>query len=61
MYVEHQTKRGTQGLVRHWKKLPRGGCSASGDIQGQTGRTFEQPDLAVGDPVHQQGVGLDDL
>ena len=29
-----------------------------GDIQGQAGRGSEQPDLAVGVPVHCRGIGL---
>jgi len=32
-----------------------------GDIQGQAGQGFEQPDQAVGVPVRCWGVGLDDL
>ena len=37
-----------------------GGCPTPGDTQGQAGWGAEQPDLAVGDPVHCRGVGLDD-
>jgi len=38
-----------------------GGCSIPGDIQGQAGQGSEQPDLAVGVPVHCRGVGSDYL
>ena len=38
-----------------------GGCLVLGDIQGQAGPDSWQPDLAVGVPVHCQGVGRDDL
>jgi len=30
----------------------------AGDIQDQAGQGSEQPDLAVGVPVHCRGVGL---
>ena len=32
-----------------------------GDIQSQAAWGSEQPGLAVGDPVHCRGVGIDDL
>jgi len=35
-------------------------CPIPGDIQCQAGQSSEQPDLAVGVPVHCR-VGLDDL
>ena len=35
-----------------------GGCPIPGSIQGQAGCGSEQPDLAVGVPVHYKGVGL---
>ena len=38
-----------------------GGSPVPGGIQGQAGPSSEQPDLAVGVPVHCRGVGLDDL
>jgi len=38
-----------------------GGCPVPGDIQGQTGWGSEQPDVAVGDPVHCRRVGPDGL
>ena len=38
-----------------------GGCPVLGDIQGQAGQDFEQPDLATDVPVRSRGVGLDDL
>ena len=38
-----------------------GGSPVPGDIQGQAGPGFEQPDLAVGVPVHCRGVGLEHL
>ena len=38
-----------------------GGCSIPGDIQGQAGWGSEQPDPAIGVPVHCRVVGLDDL
>lgn len=31
------------------------------DIKGQAGQVSEQPDLAVGVPLHCRGVGRDDL
>ena len=38
----------------------RGGeCPLPGDTQGQPGRGSEQPDQAVGVPVHCKGVGKD--
>ena len=40
----------------------RGGrCAIPGNIQGQAGRGFEQPDLVEDVPAHCRGVGLDDL
>ena len=39
----------------------RGGCPIPGDVQCQAGWGSEQPDLAVGVPVHCRGVGLDGL
>ena len=33
-----------------------GGCPISGDVQGQPGAGTEQPDRAVGTPVHCRGV-----
>ena len=44
----------TVKLGKHWNQLPR-------DIQGQAGWDSEQPDVAVGVPVHSRGVGPDDL
>jgi len=38
-----------------------GGSSVPGDIQGQAEQGSEQPDIAVGVPVHCRGVGLDGL
>ena len=38
-----------------------GGCPISGDIQVQAGWGSEQPDVAVGVPVHCRGVGLGDI
>ena len=38
-----------------------GGCPIPVDTQGQAGRGSEQPDVAVGVPVHYWEVGLDDL
>ena len=38
-----------------------GGCPMHGDIQGQAGWGSEQPDVAVGIPVHCRGVGLGGL
>ena len=38
-----------------------GGSSDPGDIHSHAGWGFEQPDLAVGVPVHCRGFGLDDL
>ena len=40
----------------------RGGrCPIPGNIQGQVGRGFEQPDRVEDVPAHCRGVGLDDL
>jgi len=44
---------GTDCPERWWVPCP-------GGIQDQTGQSCEQPDLAVGIPVHCSGVGLDD-
>ena len=44
---------GTGCPERGWIPIP-------GDIQGQAGQA-EQPDLAVGVPVHCKGVGPDGL
>ena len=38
-----------------------GGCPIPGDTQGQAGWGSEQPDVAVGVPVHCREVGLDVL
>ena len=38
-----------------------GGFSILGDTQGQAGWGFEQPDVAIGVPVHCRGVGLHGL
>jgi len=38
-----------------------GGWPIPGDIQYQAGLGSEQPDLAVGVPVHCSGIGLDNL
>ena len=38
-----------------------GGSLIPGDAQGQAGQGSEQPDLAVGVPVHCRGVGVDQL
>jgi len=50
-------------VVRHWKQNAQrgGGCPIYRDIQGQVGLVSEQPDLAVGVPVHCRGFGLDGL
>jgi len=37
------------------------GCPIPGHSQGQAGRGSEQPDQAVGVPVHCRGVGLDNF
>lgn len=48
--------------MTHWNGLLRGvGCPVPGDMQGQTGQGFEQPDGAGGDSVHCRGVTLDVL
>ena len=41
--------------------LRGGGCPVPGDVQGQAGQGSEQPDLAVGVPVHSMRVGPDGL
>lgn len=42
--------------------VQRGGwCSIPGDIQGQAELDSEQPDLAMGIPVHGRGVDPDDF
>ena len=38
-----------------------GGCRVPGDNQGQAGWVSKQPDVAIDNPVHCRGVGLDDL
>ena len=38
-----------------------GECPIPGGLQGQAGQGSEQPDLAVGAPVHCRGVGLNDI
>lgn len=38
-----------------------GKCPTPGNIQGQGGLSFEQPDVAEDSPVQCGGVGLDDL
>ena len=38
-----------------------GGSSIPGDNQSQVGQGSEQPDLAVGAPVHCRAVGVDVL
>ena len=52
-------------VVRHWSRLITevvNALSLEGlDLQGQGERGSEQPDLAVGVPVHCRGIGLDDL
>ena len=37
------------------------GCPIPGNIQGQVGWGFEQPDLVEDVPAHSRRVGLDDL
>jgi len=37
------------------------GCLSPGDVQGQGGLSFEQPDLVEGVPAHDKRVGLDEL
>ena len=36
-------------------------CPIIGNVQGQVGWGFEQPDLVKNVPVHGREVGLDDL
>lgn len=51
-------------VVKHSNRLPREGGSVSltpGDLQGLAGRGSEQPNLAIGVPVHRGRVGLDVL
>jgi len=49
-------------LLKHWNTSQRaqrgGGYPVPGAIQGQARRGSEQPDLAVGVPVHCRGIGL---
>jgi len=45
-----------QVAQRRWWKSWR-----PGDIKGWNGLSSEQPDLAVGVPVHCRGAGPDDL
>jgi len=42
----------TQGVMRHWNRLP-----IPGGIQSQVGWSPGQPDLVVGSPVHDRGIG----
>ena len=44
-----------------WDAQRGGGCPIPGDTQEQAGWGSEQPDVAVGVPVHRRGVGLGDL
>lgn len=51
-------------VVKHSNRLPREGGSVSltpGDLQGLAGRGSEQPNLAIGVPVHRGRGGLDVL
>jgi len=51
-------------VVRHWNRLPGevvDGPYLETNIQRQATLGPEQPDLALGVPVHCRGVGLDDL
>jgi len=50
-------------VVKHWHRLPRDVVDAPfpGNIQGQVGWGFEQPDLVEDVPAHCRVVGLDDL
>ena len=46
-------------IVRHWNR--GGGYPTLGDTEGQARPGSEQPDLAIGVPVHCRGVRLDFL
>lgn len=59
MFVFFFYNRGSKVLAQDAQK--DGGCHVSGDIQNQSGWGFEQPDVALGIPVHCRGVGLDGL
>ena len=48
-------------VARHWHRLPREVVDAPGDIQDWAGWGSEQPDGAVGVPVHCRTVGADNL
>ena len=43
------------------KQVVKRACPVPGDIQCQAGPGSEQPNLAIGVPVHCRGLGLDDL
>lgn len=44
-----------------WKYNGSCGCPIPGYIQGQAGQRTEQPDIAIGVPIHCSGVGIGDL
>ena len=50
-------KKGDEALAQ--VALRGGGCPIPGDAQDQTGQGCEQPDPAVGVPVHCRRVGTD--
>ena len=46
-----------QAARRSWKRSPRGcGCHLPGNIQGQAGWDFEQPDMVGGVPSYSREV-----
>ena len=49
--------------MKHWNRLPREvvECPTPGNIQGQVGRSSEQPGLVEDVPAHCREVGVDDF